>query len=58
MLVAVTTASLTNITGLIDRSELGVTVGAVLPLDQARIAHEMLEGAPRPRGKIVLDLML
>jgi len=29
----------------------------VLPLDQARVAHEMLEGQrPNPRGKIVLDV--
>jgi NADPH:quinone reductase-like Zn-dependent oxidoreductase len=58
MLVTVTTASLMNAGDLIDRGELRVTVGTVLPLDQARTAHTMLEGAPHPRGKIVLDLML
>jgi len=33
----------------------GTRVGTVLPLAEARAAHEMLEGArPRPSGKIVL----
>ena len=33
---------------------LTVEVGTVLPLDEARTAHEMLAGAPHKRGKIVL----
>jgi hypothetical protein len=28
----------------------------VLPLEKAHIAHEMLEGAPHKRGKIVLSI--
>ena len=31
-------------------------VGTVLPLDEARVAHEMLDGAPHKRGKIVLTV--
>jgi NADPH:quinone reductase-like Zn-dependent oxidoreductase len=31
-----------------------VDVGTVLPFEEARIAHEMLGGAPHKRGKIVL----
>jgi len=31
-------------------------LGTVLPLEEARIAHEMLEGAPHNRGKIVLSI--
>jgi NADPH:quinone reductase-like Zn-dependent oxidoreductase len=54
-LVNVTTAHLTRIAGMIDAGELTPRVGAVLALADARIAHEMLEGArPRPGGKIVL----
>jgi hypothetical protein len=31
-------------------------VGDVLPLGEARIAHEMLAGKPHKRGKIVLTV--
>jgi hypothetical protein len=31
-------------------------VGEVLWLDEARKAHEMLEGAPHRRGKIVIKV--
>jgi NADPH:quinone reductase-like Zn-dependent oxidoreductase len=31
-------------------------VGTVLPLADARTAHEMLAGAPHRRGKIVLQV--
>jgi NADPH:quinone reductase-like Zn-dependent oxidoreductase len=31
-------------------------VGTVFPLEEARHAHEMLEGAPHKRGKIVLSV--
>jgi NADPH:quinone reductase-like Zn-dependent oxidoreductase len=56
-LVNVTTAHLTQIAAMIDAGELAVNVGAVLPLADARVAHEMLEGSrPRPRGKIVLSV--
>ncbi len=54
--VDVTTARLDNITALLDRGELVTQVGSVLPLEQARTAHEMLAGAPHNRGKIVLSV--
>jgi len=53
-LVDVTTARLNAITELIDRRELSTQVGTVLPLEQVRTAHQMLDGASRKRGKIVL----
>jgi NADPH:quinone reductase-like Zn-dependent oxidoreductase len=56
-LVDVTTACLTHIAASIETGALVATVGAVLPLAAARVAHEMLEGQrPRPRGKIVLKV--
>jgi len=55
-LVEVTTARLNAISALFDSGELTVQVGTVLPLEQARAAHEMLAGAPHARGKIVLRL--
>ena len=56
MLVDVTTPVLTKIASLVDEGKLSVAVGQVLPLDQLRIAHEMMEGMrPKPRGKIVLE---
>jgi len=53
-LVAVTTAGLTKIAGLLESSQLTTNVGEVLPLAEARLAHEMLAGKPHKRGKIVL----
>jgi NADPH:quinone reductase-like Zn-dependent oxidoreductase len=55
-LVEVTTARLETITDLFDRGQLTARVGAVLPLEQARTAHEMLGGVPHSRGKIVLNV--
>jgi len=55
-LVNVTTQRLERLTGSFNRGELNVRVGAVLPLDHAGEAHEMLAGAPRPSGKIVLNI--
>jgi NADPH:quinone reductase-like Zn-dependent oxidoreductase len=52
--VDVTTARLNRITELFDKGKLVTNVGTVLPLEEARIAHEMLAGAPHKRGKIVL----
>jgi NADPH:quinone reductase-like Zn-dependent oxidoreductase len=52
----VTTARLNKIGALFDSGELHVDVGTVLPLEQARAAHEMLGGAPHKRGKIVLSV--
>ena len=55
-LVEVTTARLDTITDLLDRAQLTARVGTILPLERARTAHEMLGGAPHPRGKIVLTM--
>jgi NADPH:quinone reductase-like Zn-dependent oxidoreductase len=55
-IVEVTTARLDTITDLFDRGKLIARVGTVLPLQQARTAHEMLGGAPHKRGKIVLSV--
>jgi len=52
--VEVTTARLHSISELLDAGKLSTDVGTVLPLGQARVAHEMLAGAPHARGKIVL----
>src|SRR5262249_3982501 len=54
--VDVTTARLNKITDLFDRGRLVTDVGTVLPLEDVRIAHEMLAGRPHRRGKIVLDI--
>jgi NADPH:quinone reductase-like Zn-dependent oxidoreductase len=54
--VEVTTARLNQITELFDSGKLTTDVGTVLPLEEARIAHEMLGGAPHKRGKIVLSI--
>jgi NADPH:quinone reductase-like Zn-dependent oxidoreductase len=53
--VEVTNSKLNDIRELLDRGDLATQVGTVLPLEQARIAHEMLAGAPHKRGKIVLS---
>ncbi len=54
--VEVTTQRLDKITELFDSGKLFTDVGNVLPLEEARIAHEMLGGAPHKRGKIVLSI--
>jgi len=57
MLVDVTTKALTRIAELIDAGQLTARVGQVLPLSDARRAHEMLDGlVPHEPGKIVLSL--
>lgn len=56
-LVHVTADDLSRIAALVDAGELPPFVGRVLPLADARAAHEMLDGIrPRPKGKIVLDV--
>jgi NADPH:quinone reductase-like Zn-dependent oxidoreductase len=55
-LVDVTAQRLEKLADLFDRGELKARVGTVLPLDQARNAHEMLGGAPHKSGKIVLRI--
>jgi NADPH:quinone reductase-like Zn-dependent oxidoreductase len=54
--VDVTTARLNAITELFDSGKLVTNVGTVLPLEETRIANEMLGGAPHKRGKIVLSI--
>lgn len=54
-LVQVTTAHLERIAALVEAGELATRVGTVLPLAEARVAHEMLDGTrPHAPGKIVL----
>jgi NADPH:quinone reductase-like Zn-dependent oxidoreductase len=56
-LVEVTTMRLTRIAEMLDAGELKTKVGAVLPLSDIRLAHEMLDGVrSRPKGKIVLTM--
>jgi len=57
-LVEVTTERLELLADLFGKRKLTTSVGAVLPLASARIAHEMLEGKRQhPRGKIVLTVV-
>jgi NADPH:quinone reductase-like Zn-dependent oxidoreductase len=54
-LVNVTSRYLMEIARLVDGAKLRTHVGAVLPLEEAREAHLMLERVrPQPKGKIVL----
>lgn len=55
-LVAVTSEGLSRIAELLDAGHLTTNVGEVLPLAEARRAHEMLAGSPHKRGKIVLTV--
>jgi NADPH:quinone reductase-like Zn-dependent oxidoreductase len=53
--VDVNTTDLQSIAHALDLKKLRANVGTVLPLADARIAHEMLSGErPHPRGKIML----
>ncbi|HEY3305869.1 MAG TPA: NADP-dependent oxidoreductase [Candidatus Binatia bacterium] len=54
--VQVATERLKKIAALIDAGELKTEVGEVLWLEEARKGHEMLEGAPHRRGKIVIKV--
>ncbi|TMA13046.1 MAG: NADP-dependent oxidoreductase [Deltaproteobacteria bacterium] len=54
--VQVTTERLRKIAELIDSGALKTEVGEVLWLDEARRGHEMLEGTPHRRGKIVIKV--
>ena len=53
-LVDVSSRGLEQLAALIDAGDLTTSVGDVLPLAEARTAHEMLAGKPHKRGKIVL----
>ena len=55
-LVEVTTERLNVLSELFEQKKLRADVGTVLPLEEARQAHEMLAGAPHKRGKIVLQV--
>ena len=56
-LVEVTTERLSSVSALIELGQLSMNIGTVLPLAEARAAHEILEGTrPRIRGKIVLQV--
>ena len=55
-LVDVTATRLDTLARLFDSRKLTTNVGAALPLEEARSAHEMLAGAPHKRGKIVLTM--
>ena len=54
--VDVTTARLNTITRLFESAQLVTDIGTVLRLEDSRLAHEMLGGAPHKRGKIVLSV--
>jgi NADPH:quinone reductase-like Zn-dependent oxidoreductase len=57
ILVQVTTAALQRIGALLEQGLLRARVGTILPLSEAQVAHEMLEGQrPHPPGKIVLKI--
>lgn len=57
MLVDVNTADLVKVSSMFEQESIRPWVGTVLPLAQARRAHEMLEGkVPAPPGKIVLQI--
>lgn len=56
-LVDVTSAMLSELGSLLDDEVLTASVGTVLPVAEARRAHEMLDSPERrPRGKIVLEV--
>lgn len=55
-LVEVSSKRLEQIAALIEAGDLTTSVGDVLPLSSARVAHEMLAGKPHKRGKIVLTV--
>ena len=55
--VNVTTARLNKIAERFDNGTLVAEVGTVLPLEEARVAHELLECTPHKRGKIVLSMI-
>lgn len=56
-LVAVTSATLSELGSLVDDGGLIASVGTVLPITGVRRAHEMLDSPERhPRGKIVMEV--
>jgi NADPH:quinone reductase-like Zn-dependent oxidoreductase len=58
ILVDVNTEDLEAVADLLNAQQLVVRIGQVLPLGDARQAHEMLEGPrPLPAGKVVLNAL-
>jgi NADPH:quinone reductase-like Zn-dependent oxidoreductase len=58
ILVDVNTEDLAAVADLLDAQQLVVRIGQVLPLEEARQAHEMLEHLrPLPAGKVVLNAL-
>jgi NADPH:quinone reductase-like Zn-dependent oxidoreductase len=55
-LVDVSSRRLGELSALITSGALRTRIGEVLPLRKARVAHEMLDGRPHKRGKIVLTV--
>ncbi len=55
-LVEVTSKRLDLLSEMFDSGRLRSSVGTVLPLADVRRSHEMLDGAPHPRGKIMLQV--
>ena len=56
-IIDVTSAQLARLGEMLDAKELATSVGTVLPLAEARAAHEILAGErPHQRGKIVLRI--
>jgi NADPH:quinone reductase-like Zn-dependent oxidoreductase len=55
-LVDVSSRRLGELSALITSGALRTRIGEVLPLREARLAHEMLDGRPHKRGKIVLSV--
>ena len=53
----VTSERLRTVTDLFEEGKITARVGSVLPLAEARSAHEMLAGAAHKSGKIVLKLL-
>jgi hypothetical protein len=41
---------------MFESGKITARVGSVLPLEQARRAHEMLAGAPHDPGKIMFEI--
>jgi NADPH:quinone reductase-like Zn-dependent oxidoreductase len=52
----VTTERLRTLSKLFEDGSISARIGSILPLAQARIAHEMLAGAPHKPGKIMLQV--
>jgi NADPH:quinone reductase-like Zn-dependent oxidoreductase len=53
----VTTVRLRTLTTLFESGRISPRVGSVLPLSEARLAQDMLAGAPHLPGKIVLKVL-